>query len=172
MTTFVNYLLHSIEVICSILLIGVILIQRSKGQGGAGAAFGGGGMGEAVFGSQMGNVLTKSTVILAIIFLVNTTIIAMLGSSNRGRSSVMDALPSGTAPAALPAPLAPPPSAPAPTPAPVAAPDSGFAPADFGTPVAPVDVPSAPAAPVAPAPDVPDVPVPEIPDPVEPPSAE
>ena len=99
-----KYILMFVEVICSLLLIGVILMQRSKGQG-AGAAFGG-GMGEAVFGSQMGNVLTKSTVVLTFVFLVTTTLLAILGSQGR-RASVTDALPSTAGPAPISAPLAP-----------------------------------------------------------------
>ncbi|MGN0843800.1 MAG: preprotein translocase subunit SecG [Kiritimatiellia bacterium] len=69
-------LLMAFEAIVCLMLIGIILIQRSKGRG-MGISFGGGST-EAVFGAQMGNVLTRSTVILAIIFLVNTTILAIL----------------------------------------------------------------------------------------------
>jgi len=72
------YILLVVEVVISFLLIAVILMQRSKSQG-AGVAFGG-GMGEAVFGAQMGNVLTRTTVVLGIAFLVNTTFIAVLES--------------------------------------------------------------------------------------------
>lgn len=59
-------LLQVLLVIVSVLLVGVILLQRNKGQG-AGLAFG--GMGEAVFGSEMGNVLTRATIVLGIVFL-------------------------------------------------------------------------------------------------------
>lgn len=64
--TALTVLLQVLLVIVSVLLVGVILLQRNKGQG-AGIAFG--GMGEAVFGSEMGNVLTKSTIVLGIVFL-------------------------------------------------------------------------------------------------------
>ena len=69
-------LLMALEAVVCLLLIGIILIQRSKGQG-MGLSFGGGAA-EAVFGGQMGNVLTRTTVILAVVFLVNTTILAIL----------------------------------------------------------------------------------------------
>lgn len=69
-------LLFTIEVICCLLLIGIILIQKSKG-GGLGLAFGGGGT-ESLFGSRAGNVLTKATIFLAIIFMVNTVALAIL----------------------------------------------------------------------------------------------
>ena len=69
-------LLMAFEAIVCLMLIGVILIQRSKGRG-MGISFGGGST-EAVFGAQMGNVLTRTTVILAAIFLFNTTLLAIL----------------------------------------------------------------------------------------------
>jgi len=95
------YVLVVVEALCSILLIGVILIQKTKGQG-MGLAFGA-GMGETLFGSQMGNVLTRTTVILAIIFLVNTTVLAVLGSRQR-ETSIAESIPvtAPAAPAGLP----------------------------------------------------------------------
>ncbi len=83
--------------VCALLLV-VILIQRSKGQG-IGMSFGS-GTGEALFGAQMGNVLTRITVILAVIFLVNTLLLSTLSSrtvrSRQADAGVLDrvALPS------------------------------------------------------------------------------
>mgnify|MGYP001100205394 CR=1 FL=1 len=68
-----------LEIIVSILLTLVILVQPSKGGGGLGGALGG-GMGEQLFGARTGNVLTKATVILATVFLVNTLGLAFLYS--------------------------------------------------------------------------------------------
>ena len=99
-------LLMALEAVVCLMLIGVILIQRSKGRG-MGISFGGGAA-EAVFGAQMGNVLTRTTVILAAIFLINTTILAIL--KPRGASAdVTERLPAPDpvpveAPAATPAP--------------------------------------------------------------------
>lgn len=78
-----------VELIVCVMLIGVILIQRSKGQG-VGLSFGA-GTGEAIFGAQMGNVLTRATVVLAILFLVNTLVLSVL-SGGRGAEyeSVVD----------------------------------------------------------------------------------
>ena len=90
LTNVFYYILLIIEAISSLLLIVVILMQRSKSQG-AGVAFGG-GMGEAVFGSQMGNVLTKATVILSFVFLANTTALAIMGPK-RGGASLTDTMP-------------------------------------------------------------------------------
>ena len=94
-------------------------------EGGLGVSFGG-GMGEALFGAQMGNVLTKTTVILGIIFLLNTLVLSRL-TSHVG-TSVMEGVktpaPAAAEQQALPfsAPSAPAtpaaPAAPAPAPAP------------------------------------------------------
>lgn len=78
-------ILWIVEVIVCLLLIGVILMQRSKGEGAVGLSFGG-GMGEALFGAQMGNVLTRATVILGFIFLTNTLVLSILSARKEGRS--------------------------------------------------------------------------------------
>lgn len=83
-----------IEILSAFFLIVLILMQKSKNQG-MGLAFGG-QMGETLFGAQMGNVLTKATVILAVVFLVNTTVLAMLGPSG-GKKSIADTIPAGPA---------------------------------------------------------------------------
>ena len=99
------------------MLGGVILLQKPK-DGGLGVSFGG-GMGESLFGAQMGNVLTKATVILAAVFLLNTIVLSRLTSGSG--TSIMegvksaapaaeDALPFGagnTAAPSAPAPVAP-----------------------------------------------------------------
>ena len=74
MTIILFKILMALEFLVCLMLIGIILIQRSKGQG-AGLSFGGGA--EAIFGAHMGNVLTRFTVILGIVFLVNTTVLAV-----------------------------------------------------------------------------------------------
>ena len=79
-------LLIVIEVATSILLIGIILLQKSKDQG-MGLAFGA-GMGEALFGSRAGNVLTRATVILACVFLATTMLLAIVFTSSHERSII------------------------------------------------------------------------------------
>jgi len=78
-----------VEVISAALLIGVIFLQKSSGAG-MGTAFG--GAGESIFGSRMGNVLTKATVVLAAIFLANTTMLAWIGA-RRQPASVVERVP-------------------------------------------------------------------------------
>ena len=99
MLTFLRYVLVLIEAVCSLMLIGVILVQRTKSQG-LGMALGG-QMGEALFGARMGNVMTKVTVILGIVFLVNTTLLAYIGASSR-TTSVTDGVAPPPAASAVP----------------------------------------------------------------------
>lgn len=73
-----------------ILLVIVVLMQSSKGEGLAGA-FGGGGSGltGAVFGGRgAASFLSKSTTILAIVFMVNCGTLAYVSSNRAGRQSV------------------------------------------------------------------------------------
>ena len=119
-------ILWVIEVIVCLLLTGVILMQRSKGEGAVGLSFGG-GMGEALFGAQMGNVLTRATVILGFIFLANTLALSILSARKEGRS-LMEGVSQPAAPAALPSdfggmPAAETPAAPAAVPVAVPAPE-------------------------------------------------
>ena len=105
-------LLLLVEVITAFLLIVVILAQKSKDQG-LGMAFGS-GMGESLFGSRAGNVLTRMTVTLIIVFTITTVVLGILFSGGREASrsgSVMDTVDMSrqvpAAPVAVPAPSAP-----------------------------------------------------------------
>ena len=77
-----------IEIISSILLIVIVLLQRSKNEG-LGLAFGS-QMGESLFGARAGNVLVKATVWLGIIFLVNTTVLAKIYSKGTSQSLISE----------------------------------------------------------------------------------
>jgi len=83
-----NLLLVALGIVC-LLLIGLVLIQRSKGQG-TGLSFGGGA--ESVFGTQTGNILTRATVVLAILFLVITTAFTVLRPRGKAGTSLADQL--------------------------------------------------------------------------------
>ncbi len=150
-------LLIVVEALCSLLLIGIILIQKSKGEG-LGLAFGA-GVGETLFGSRAGNVLTRITIGLGAVFMVNTVVLAILFSG--GQASLVEksvgaaggampleqateAVPEGAVPGSMPAvepdAAAPVPEAPGATaPAPDAPPPAAGAPAV--PPAAPVAVP-------------------------------
>jgi preprotein translocase subunit SecG len=106
-----SVLLTIVEVVVCLMLIGLVLIQRSKGEG-LSVAFGG-GMGESIFGGNVGSVVTRATVVLGLVFLVNTIVLTLVMSKARsGRiGSVMDEVPR----APVSAPAQPGPAAPAPT---------------------------------------------------------
>ena len=124
-----------VEVLAAFLLVVVILAQKSKDQG-LGMAFGS-GMGESLFGSRAGNVLTRMTITLAAIFMLTTIVLGILfarGATSTG--SVMDK----ASPEVPVAPVAP--AAPAGPAAPVAAPSGPLMPT---APAAvPAEAPSAP----------------------------
>ena len=82
----ITVVLYTLVFIVALLLIGLVLIQQSKG-GGFGGSFG--GVGESVFGAHAGSHLTKLTVILTTSFFVLTLLLAVIvGHSSRGRSVV------------------------------------------------------------------------------------
>ena len=111
MSSILISILLIVEVLAAFLLIVVILAQKSKDQG-LGMAFGS-GMGESLFGSRAGNVLTRMTVTLATVFMLTTIILGFLFANRSvGSGSVMEKA-DREAPLAPVAPLAAPqPSAP------------------------------------------------------------
>ena len=85
MATFPTYLLGTIAVISSILLICVIMIQQSKSGGGLGAVSG--GVTESIFGTSAGNVLTKITTWLAVVFLGSTLLLGTVIGRMKGENT-------------------------------------------------------------------------------------
>lgn len=82
-------ILSIIDVMVALLLIAVILVQQSKDGGFGGAPFG--GAGEAVFGGQAGDHLTKFTVVLTAMFLIITLSLAIVtGRRAGGEMSVVE----------------------------------------------------------------------------------
>ncbi|MEA2069574.1 MAG: preprotein translocase subunit SecG [Verrucomicrobiota bacterium] len=73
---FLKALFIVIEVICCLLLIGLVLLQKSKSEG-LGLAFGA-GAGESLFGARAGNVLSKATVTIGVVFMASTLILGVL----------------------------------------------------------------------------------------------
>jgi len=113
-----------IHLFVTLALIGVVLIQRSEGGGlGIGTSQ---GMGSFMSGRGTANLLTRTTAVLATIFMVLSLVLALLnrGTAGVGRS-ILDIpppapvsapasptpIPGGTGPSA---PTAPPVTAPAP----------------------------------------------------------
>ena len=136
-------LLLTIHILVAIGLVGTILVQRSEG--GALGIGGSGGMGGFLAGRQTANLLTRTTAILAAIFILTSLGLARLaGETREGNRLLMQpapvsepATPSPTAPAPAPTPPAASPTTPAPTPAPApAAPAPPTAPAPPAAPLA------------------------------------
>lgn len=66
-----------LHVIICVLLIAVVLLQKSKGDGLSGA-FGGGGALTASFGNRgAASLLSKATTVLAVLFMVTSFLLAI-----------------------------------------------------------------------------------------------
>ncbi len=97
-------LLQVIQILAAIAMIGLILMQHGKGAD-AGAAFGGGGAGSAsLFGaSGSANFLSRTTGILAAVFLVCTLGLAYFGNLRTAPASAGSVLEGAAAPVQTPA---------------------------------------------------------------------
>ena len=126
--------IHALQLLTALTMIGLVLIQHGKGAD-MGASFGSGASGSLFGASGSANFLSRSTAACAAVFFACT--LALAFSSNEGRagaplggSSVLDrAAPAASAPAAAipgaaPAASLPQAGVPAAIPAPVAAPAS------------------------------------------------
>lgn len=72
-----------IHILLAIALVGVILIQRNEG-GLGGLGGGGGGGGGMMTGRSAANLLTRSTAIIAALFMVNSIALAIVAGIERG----------------------------------------------------------------------------------------
>lgn len=85
-----SVILTIISVLTAILLTILVLIQNPKNQGGIGAVAG--GVSEAMFGASAPSALVKTTVVLAIIFLVSTLLNCAIVGRIRQQKSVGDTI--------------------------------------------------------------------------------
>ncbi len=104
-----------IHLFLAIALVGVILMQKSEG--GALGIGGGGGMGGFLTARGAANLLTRTTAILATLFICTSLALALIASNKRAAAprSIVDppgrsgpATPGTTAPTQPPAPGQPP----------------------------------------------------------------
>lgn len=80
-----------VHVILSLSIIGLVLLQRGKGAD-AGAALGGGAS-ATMFGARgAANFLSRTTGILAALFIANSLALAYLASSHETKNTVTEAL--------------------------------------------------------------------------------
>ena len=77
-----------IHLIIAIALVAVVLLQKSEG--GALGIGGGGGMSGFMHGRSQANLLTKTTAILACLFIVSSLTLAKLAGTGTERSSIID----------------------------------------------------------------------------------
>lgn len=86
-----NAILLVIQVLLSISLITLVLLQHGKGAD-AGAAFGSGAS-ATVFGARgSGNFLTRATTVVAILFFLTCLALAYLATNREAPSSVMESV--------------------------------------------------------------------------------
>lgn len=128
-------ILNSLMILISLFLICLVLIQRGKG-GGLAGAFGGMG-GSSAFGTKAGDIFTRVTMTTAVIWILLSMILVVLYNQGGSRSAWVDGTPktgagkakevpptaggrtgkakapaSSSAPKAVPGPAAPPSSSP------------------------------------------------------------
>ncbi|HDL64163.1 MAG TPA: preprotein translocase subunit SecG [Proteobacteria bacterium] len=66
-------------VVVCVALVVIVLLQSGKG-GGLTGIFGSGGGGQTIFGARAGDVMTKTTTILAVCFMVFSLVLAILST--------------------------------------------------------------------------------------------
>lgn len=145
----------TVHLILAILLIGLVLLQRSEG-GGLGIGGGGGGV---MTGRQAANAMSKLTWLFAVGFLITSLSLTIIAARNASSGSIADQLDLGGAAPSQSLPgvgaYTPPPGSGQPvTPGQPAAPTAG-------SPIMP-PAPAAPAA-EAPAASAPEAPAAEVP---------
>lgn len=83
-----------VHLLIGLALVGVVLLQRSEGGlGGLGGGGGGGasgGMGGLLGNRQTANLLTRSTAVLAALFMATSVTLAVLAGSHTGGGSIVN----------------------------------------------------------------------------------
>lgn len=84
-----------VHLLVTIALIGMVLIQKSEGGalGIGGGGGGGGGMGGFMTGRDAANMLTRTTAILAALFMALSLAIAWYSSQEQDKTSILDSVP-------------------------------------------------------------------------------
>lgn len=90
-----------IHLMLTIALVVVVLLQRSEG-GALGMGGGGGGMGGFMTGRSAANLLTRVTGMLAGAFMLTSLTLSLMANSGDERRSLIEDLPTTTAPTAVP----------------------------------------------------------------------
>jgi preprotein translocase subunit SecG len=80
-----NFVLYTLIILCSIFLICLVLIQRGRG-GGLAGAFGGAG-GSSAFGTRAGDVFTRITIVAASIWIALNMLLVILANRTQADNS-------------------------------------------------------------------------------------
>ena len=81
---YLAYALLTLHMFVGIFLIGLILLQRGRG-GGLAGAFGGMG-GQSAFGTKAGDIFTRITIVVAVIWILLACVcILVVNAANKGR---------------------------------------------------------------------------------------
>lgn len=83
----------TVHLILALLLIGIVLLQRSEG---GGLGLGGGGGGGVMTGRQAANALSRLTWILAAGFIVTSLTLTVIAAQNASGGSVLDQIGAGS----------------------------------------------------------------------------
>lgn len=94
MLSFITYTMMVLHTFIGVILIGVILLQRGRG-GGLAGAFGGMG-GQSAFGTKAGDVFTKITIVLATVWIVMGCVCVLLTSHSRTLANQFKGAPGTT----------------------------------------------------------------------------
>jgi preprotein translocase subunit SecG len=98
------YLITAVYIVICFALMLVILLQQGKG-GDMASAFGGGGGTQAAFGARSGaTVLSRATTVCAVLFLVGSIVLGIMGHNAGGGSVVSGRSSPVTQPSTPPAP--------------------------------------------------------------------
>lgn len=84
-----NILLYTLIILCSIFLICLVLIQRGRG-GGLAGAFGAAG-GSSAFGTRAGDVFTRITIVAASIWIALNMLLVILSNRSQADNSAFAA---------------------------------------------------------------------------------
>ena len=86
---YLAYFLLTVHMLVGMFLIGLILLQRGRG-GGLAGAFGGMG-GQSAFGTKAGDIFTRITIAVALIWILLACIcILVVNSATKGRATFVD----------------------------------------------------------------------------------
>ena len=90
MASFMTTVLLIIQLLVAASLIGVILLQRSEGGALGMGGSGGGGTGGMMTGRGAANLLTRTTMVLAAVFIGNSIALAVLTGADSGQELRLD----------------------------------------------------------------------------------